>query len=181
MTRNAVVFGRPEGATAVARAFADLRRSSRAIRLSATGVLLLGLAACTSAPAPPAGGATGPYLALQPDAFAGRIVGSGECVDFVKVVAGAPPTAAWREGVQVRGNPHIPPGTAIATFGSDGTYTNQSGNHAAIYLYQDHRGIWVYDQWQGQPVQKRLIRFEGGSGSDNGSKSNDGTTFAVIG
>ena len=63
---------------------------------------------------------------------------------------------------------------------ADGTYTNESGNHAAIYLYQDDRGIWVYDQWQGQPVHKRLIRFEGGSGAKWGSKSNDGTRFAVI-
>ena len=54
-----------------------------------------------------------------------------------------------------------------------------SGNHAAIYLYQDERGLWVYDQWQGQPVHKRLIRFAGGSGKW-GSKSNDGTRFAVI-
>ena len=41
-------------------------------------------------------------------------------------------------------------------------------------------GIWVYDQWQGQPVHKRLIRFEGGSGAKWGSKSNDGGRFAVI-
>jgi len=31
------------------------------------------------------------------------------------------------------------------------------------YLYQDDHGIWVYDQWRGQPVHKRLIRFEGGA------------------
>jgi hypothetical protein len=59
-------------------------------------------------------------------------------------------------------------------------YTSESGNHAAIYLYQDDRGIWVYDQWRGQPVHKRLIRFEGGSGSKWGGKSNDGRRFAVI-
>jgi hypothetical protein len=38
----------------------------------------------------------------------------------------------------------------------------------------------VYDQWLGQPVHKRLIRFEGGRGSGKGSKSNDGKRFAVI-
>ena len=63
---------------------------------------------------------------------------------------------------------------------SDGSYTSESGNHAAIYLYQDDRGIWVYDQWQGQPVHKRLIGFQGGSGAKRGSKSNDGRRFAVI-
>ena len=75
---------------------------------------------------------------------------------------------------------HIASGTAIATFESDGSYTSESGSHAAIYLHQDDRGIWVYDQWRGQPVHKRLIRFEGGSGAKWGSKSNNGTHFAVI-
>jgi hypothetical protein len=83
-------------------------------------------------------------------------------------------------GARVRGNPHIAPGTAIATFEPDGSYTSETGNHAAIYLTQDDQGIWVYDQWQGQPVHKRLIRFEGGAGAKQGSKSNDGNRFAVI-
>jgi hypothetical protein len=75
---------------------------------------------------------------------------------------------------------HIARGTAIATFESDGSYTSESGNHAAIYLCQDDDGIWVYDQWRGQPVHKRLIPFEGGSGAKRGSRSNDGRRFAVI-
>lgn len=144
-------------------------------------VTLVALSACAS-PAPPAGSAThGPYLAARPAAFEGNVVGAGHCVDFVKAAASAPHTAAWRKGPEVRGNPHILPGTAIATFEADGTYTNASGNHAAIYLGQDERGIWVYDQWRGRPVHRRLIRFEGGRGSGRGSKSNDGTRFAVIG
>jgi hypothetical protein len=108
------------------------------------------------------------------------VIGAGHCVDFVKAAAGVPRTDEWREGAPVRGNPHIAQGTAIATFGSDGSYTSESGNDAAIYLYQDDRGIWVYDQWRGQPVHKRLIPFEGGSGAKRGSKSNDGRRFAVI-
>ena len=108
------------------------------------------------------------------------MIGAGYCVDFVTAAAGVPRTVAWQEGARVRGNPHIAPGTAIATFGSDGSYTSETGNHAAIYLSQDDQGIWVYDQWQGQPVHKRLIRFEGGRGAKRGSKSNDGTRFAVI-
>jgi hypothetical protein len=122
----------------------------------------------------------GPYIAAHPEAFEGRVVDAGHCVDFVQAAAGAPLTAAWQEGAEVRGNLDIARGTAIATFQADGTYANESGNHAAIYLYQDDRGIWVYDQWRGQPVAKRLIRFEGGSGSSWGSKSNDGRRFAVI-
>jgi hypothetical protein len=138
------------------------------------------VSACAS-PTPEAGPrANGPYIATRPEAFEGRVVGAGHCVDFVKAAAGAPMTVAWQEGAPVRGNPRIPRGTAIATFEADGSYTSESGNHAAIYLYQDDHGIWVYDQWQGQPVHKRLIRFEGGSGAKRGSKSNDGRRFAVI-
>jgi hypothetical protein len=137
-------------------------------------------AACASPEPAAVRRADGPYIAARPEAFEGRVVGAGYCVDFVKAAAGVPRTDAWQEGAEVHGNPHIAPGTAIATFGSDGSYTSESGNHAAIYLYQDERGLWVYDQWRGQPVHKRLIRFEGGSGSKWGSKSNDGTRFAVI-
>jgi hypothetical protein len=155
-----------------------MRWKTALARVGSIAVLALG-SACTS-PEAVAPRADGPYVAARPAAFEGHVVGAGHCVDFVKASTGAPQTAAWREGVEVYGNPHIPPGTAIATFESDGSYTSESGNHAAIYLYQDDRGIWVYDQWQGQPVQKRLIRFEGGSGAKWGSKSNDGTRFAVI-
>ncbi|HEX6143421.1 MAG TPA: BPSL0067 family protein [Geminicoccaceae bacterium] len=144
-------------------------------------VVLAAVSACASHPPPVTARAQGPYFAARPEAFEGRVVGAGHCVDFVKAAAGAPQTSAWRKGAPVRGNPHIQRGTAVATFEADGTYTNASGNHAAIYLYQEERGIWVYDQWQGRPVHKRLIRFEGGRGSARGSKSNDGDRFAVIG
>ena len=91
------------------------------------------------------------------------------------------PQPAHGEGRKVQGDPAIPRGTAIAKFEADGTYTNKSGSHAAIYLSQDETGIRVYNQWRGQPVHKRLIRFEGGAGSKQGRKSNDGKRFAVIG
>jgi hypothetical protein len=143
-------------------------------------VVVAVVSACAS-PRPDAGPhPDGPYIAARPEAYEGRVVGAGHCVDFVKAAAGLPPTAAWQQGTAVRGNPSIPRGTAIATFEPDGSYTSETGNHAAIYLWQDDRGIWVYDQWQGQPVHKRLIRFEGGSGAKHGSKSNDGRRFAVI-
>lgn len=148
-------------------------------RLGSIAVLALATA-CASDPPASAPRADGPYLAARPEAFEGRVVGAGHCVDFVKAAAGVPRTVAWQEGAKIHGNPHIARGTAIATFESDGNYTNESGNHAAIYLYQDDRGIWVYDQWRGQPVHKRLIRFEGGSGAKFSSKSNDGRRFAVI-
>jgi hypothetical protein len=79
----------------------------------------------------------GPYIAARPEAFEGRVIREGYCVDLEKAAAGVPRTAAWQQGAEIRGNPHIARGTAIATFESDGSYTSESGNHAAIYLYQD--------------------------------------------
>ena len=155
----------------------------RTPRLGAVVALALALvaSACATDPAPPAAvGPGGPYVAARPAAFHGRVVGTGQCVDLVKAAAGAPRTAAWRPGAPVRGNPDLAPGTAIATFEPDGTYASRSGSHAALYLSQDATGIWVYDQWKGQPVHRRLIRFEGGRGSKRGVKSNDGDRFAVI-
>jgi hypothetical protein len=143
-------------------------------------VVLAVASACASHTPDAVPAADGPYIAARPETFEGRVIGRGYCVDFLKVAAGVPRTVAWQEGAEVRGNSHVAPGTAIATFESDGSYTSGSGNHAAIYLYQDDHGIWVYDQWQGQPVHKRLIRFEGRSGAKWGSKSNDGRRFAVI-
>lgn len=43
----------------------------------------------------------------------------------------------------VQGNTAIRPGTAIATFDSNGRYIG----HAAIYLGQNAQGIQVIDQW----------------------------------
>ena len=143
-------------------------------------IVVLAVGTACASPQPAVVSHEGPYIAARPDAFEGSVIGAGHCVDFVKAAAGVPQTAAWREGAAVRGNPHISRGTAIATFESDGSYTSVSGNHAAIYLHQDDRGIWVYDQWRGQPVHKRLIPFEGGSRAKWGSKSNDGRRFAVI-
>ena len=157
-------------------------RRTRRKALSHVGsvVVLAFGSACASPDPTTVSRVDGAYIAPRPEAFEGKVIGAGHCVDFVKAAAGVPRTAAWREGAPVSGNPHIPRGTAIATFESDGSYTSESGNHAAIYLHQDEHGIWVYDQWRGQPVHKRLIRFEGGSGAKWGSKSNDGRRFAVI-
>jgi hypothetical protein len=144
-------------------------------------VLVLVVASASASPEPGAGPrANGPYIAARPEAFEGKVIGAGYCVDFVKAAAGVPLTAAWQEGAEVRGNPDIARCTAIAPFETDGTYTSESGNHAAICPDQDDQGTWVYDQWQEQPVHKRLIRFEGGRGGKQGSKSNNGSRFAVI-
>ena len=183
LTDRTVCSGGRRRANALQPAAAVSTRSTRWRRaLSHIGsivVLSVGSACASHTPnAVPA--ADGPYIVARPEAFEGRVIGAGYCVDFVQAAAGLPQTTAWREGAEVRGNPHIARGTAIATFESDGSYTSEFGNHAAIYLDQDDRGIWVYDQWRGQPVHKRLIRFEGASGSKWGSKSNNGERFAVI-
>jgi hypothetical protein len=161
---------------------ASTRRTRRRAALSHVGsIVVLTVGSACASPEPNAvAGADGPYIAPRPEAFEGRVIGAGHCVDFVKAAAGVPRATAWQKGAEVRRNPHIARGTAIATFEADGSYTSESGNHAAIYLYQDDRGIWVYDQWLGQPVHKRLIPFEGGGGSNWGSKSNSGRRFAVI-
>ena len=121
-----------------------------------------------------------PHVAENPEAFVGRVVDNGHCVKFVQAAAAAPVTSQWRPGAWVRGNKSIPPGTAIATFEADGTYTPRRGNHAAIYISQDETGIRVYDQWVGQRVHERVIRFEGGRGAGSGYKSNDGTLYRVV-
>jgi len=76
-------------------------------------------------------------------------VGTKQCVALLQHYAKLPITAAWEEGAQVLGHLTIAKGTAIATF-VDGKYKSHStGNHAAFYLSQDGKGIYVMDQWRG--------------------------------
>jgi hypothetical protein len=115
------------------------------------------------------------YIANDPASYDGQVVGDGQCVAFVRASSGAPQTTAWQPGVAVRGA-NVASGTAIATF-VNGSYPSAStGNHAAIYVGQDATGIQVWDQWLGQPVHMRTIRFKGGVGSP----SNDGDAFSII-
>ncbi len=106
----------------------------------------------------------------------GTSVGSGQCVALVQAWGHVPLTATWRAGEKVKGNTYIDKGTVIATM-VDGHYPNHAhGNHAAIYLGQDHTGIQVIDQWSGQVSHRRTIHFNGG----HGSPSNDGDKFYVV-
>jgi len=117
------------------------------------------------------------FIAKNPEHYKGKVVGTGQCVSFVQKVANCPVTASWKQGKHVKGAT-IPEGTAIATFVS-GKYPNLShGNHAAIYVEQNDEGIVVWDQWKGQSVHKRTLRFKGMK--DKGSKSNNGDWFYVI-
>lgn len=121
-----------------------------------------------------------PYVAPNPQSYSSKVVGSGQCVAFVQKASGAPQTILWSMGDKVKGDLTLPKGTAIATFGVQGKYTNSldGTSHAAIYVSQDAIGITVWDQWTGQPVHQRVIRFRGGAA---GVKPvNDGDAFYVI-
>ena len=90
----------------------------------------------------------------------------GQCVSFVKMATGdSRTTGQWRQGPKVRGGA-IPYNAAIATFPSGSYY-----GHAAIYKGQNSQGIQVLDQWVGQPVAARTIRWGGGSLSNDGGAS----------
>ena len=112
------------------------------------------------------------------------LVGSHQCVAIVQVYAHAPVTSKWKQGVQVRGQNSLRKGTAIATF-ENGKYPNKAyGNHAALYVSQDLKGIWVMDQWGGDPnkptISKRLLGFKGKAGAEYKDPSNNGDAMYVI-
>lgn len=116
------------------------------------------------------------YVAASPSQWLGQSVGTGQCVAYVQTASGAPLTSAWQRGARAKGNLFLASGSAIATFDANGTYGNHTNgtSHAAIFLAQDSTGLAVYDQWLGQPVHHRIIRF-GGS-----PEVNDGNEFFVI-
>ena len=106
--------------------------------------------------------------------YSNQVVGDGHCVALIKRCAGAPTTSHWRPGPRVL-HSTLKPGTVIATFEGQ-RYTNQSGQHAAVYIDHDSRGIWVWDQWLGAPVHKRLIRIR----HDGADASNTAQAFRVV-
>jgi hypothetical protein len=100
----------------------------------------------------------------------------GECatgVQYVFYKAGKPlgRTNTWKQGVQVKGN-KVLPGTAIASF-RNGKYMN---DHAAIFIKETDKGLWVWDQWKGKKWGKRLLKFK----EQRNPYSNDGELFFVI-
>ena len=118
------------------------------------------------------------FVARNVDQHRGRAVDNGHCVRFVQTVAPeVGHTSTWLRGDRVRGN-DIPPGTVIATFDSNGRYTNSTdgSSHAAVFVRQDGEGLHVIDQWVGRPVNPRHIRFRGGSTV----AVNDGDAFHVV-
>lgn len=117
------------------------------------------------------------WIIPNPEHYLGRIVANGQCVRFVQEVAGMPHTSRWQRGVKVRGNA-VARGTVIATFDPGGSYGNHTDgrSHAACFLNEAAAGLEVIDQWSGQPVHRRTIRFRGGEGR----AVNDGDKFHVV-
>ena len=101
----------------------------------------------------------------------GQSVGTGQCVALAQATLNVGYTSTWSPGAQVEGDTDIAAGTVIATFGSDGTYTNTYGqSHTAIYLGQDSSGIYVEDQWLDQAAHTRLIPWTTDNSYESGSK-----------
>lgn len=118
------------------------------------------------------------HLAVNPERFAGRVVGNGSCAVFVQTVSRVGLTRGWQRGRKVRGG-NVPRGTIIATFaGNPPRYPNRrdGSSHAAVFLRQEAAGLRVLDQWIGRRVAQRVIQFRGGRGTAN----NDGDAYHVV-
>jgi hypothetical protein len=116
-------------------------------------------------------GVAGATIASGYADFLGQSVGSGQCVALAQATSNVGLTSTWVPGSQVQGNTNIAAGTVIATFGSDGTYTNTSGqSHTAIYLGQNSQGIQVMDQWSTSVSQYRTIAWTTSNSYESGSQ-----------
>src|SRR5271166_3419660 len=116
-------------------------------------------------------GVAGAIVATGYADLLGQNVGTGECVALAQATSDVGYTSTWSPGAQVQGDTDIAVGTVIATFGSDGTYTNTYGqSHTAIYLGQDSNGIYVEDQWLGQAAQVRQIAWTTRNTYESGSQ-----------
>jgi hypothetical protein len=120
-----------------------------------------------------------PFVAAHPEAYVGLVVGDGHCVAYVRAAADAPHTSLWIEGRPVwECADTLAPGTAIASFNSDGRYANATdgSSHAAIFMAADDHGLKVLDQWKLHPVAYRVIRAKSGVGL----AADDADAFSVI-
>jgi|SRR5215469_3143582 len=121
-----------------------------------------------------------PFIDPDPIRWLDRVIGNGHCVLLLQLGDGAraPHTSHWRVGAKVVGNEDLKPGTAIATFGPAGNYTNSTDghSHAAIFCGHAGGGLCVIDQWVGQPVHSRIIRDKAGRGPG----ADDASRYSVI-
>ena len=128
---------------------------------------------------PTSSGGTG-SIATNYSQYLNQSVGTGQCVALVQAAdSSVGLTATWTQGSAVQGNTSLQPGTVIATFGANGTYTNSTdgSSHAAIYLGQNAQGIQVEDQWLGHPASIRTIAWNSTTSS---YAANNGSAFYVV-
>ena len=92
--------------------------------------------------------------------YVGKVVYDGECASGVQKIFKdyhgywiLRDTSKWKKGRKVFGN-DITPGTAIASFDSEGNYKS----HTAIYVSQNPQEVHVYDQWKGHSFGERILR-----------------------
>ena len=119
-------------------------------------------------------GVAGAIVATGYADMLGQSVGTGQCVALAQATSDVGYTSTWSPGAQVEGDTDIAVGTVIATFGSDGTYTNTYGqSHTAIYLGQDSSKAFMsrISGWGSQPkpdisTGRRRIPMNPGANSD---------------
>lgn len=118
------------------------------------------------------------FIASDPERYLGTVVGDGHCVPYVQRVSDVPHTSLWRRGASVNDFEPPPTNAIVATFDAHGRYANalDGSSHAAVFLYRHETGIEVLDQWLGQPVHRRTIRFRQGQGH----AANDADRFFVV-
>lgn len=106
-----------------------------------------------------------------------------ECVSLTKAFTGAPCTACWRMGPQVKGNGTIPIGAAIAAgWDARGRYPAASvPKNSAIYVGQTQKALYIIDQYprdvHGNPHTARIRPLPFGSPY---GVSNDGNSYHLI-
>ncbi|CAG2167375.1 unnamed protein product [Oppiella nova] len=114
----------------------------------------------------------------DPSSLVGQYVGeSHECVALVKAKCSnmvSFVTSKWVRGRNIKDNCNsISKYTAVATFTAPG---NKYLGHAAIFESCDTDGVWVWDQWVGQPTHRRKMRF----GNMSNWPSNDGSALYTV-
>ncbi|HTI78909.1 MAG TPA: BPSL0067 family protein [Acetobacteraceae bacterium] len=118
------------------------------------------------------------FVTSESRRYIGMVIGTGQCMALVQLTnPGMPVSSKLRAGAPVR-DFALPRGTVIGTFNAEGRYANATdgSSHVAIFLEQVEGGLAVVDQWTGQPVHERVIRFKAGAGP----ACDDGDRFCVV-
>jgi len=123
--------------------------------------------------------------AAQAIASGGTSIGvNQECASLTKALTpGIGAASTWTQGNIVQGNMSIPVGAPIATFNFTSSYATGSGlgygpvyspggtsgsSHTGIYMGQDATGLFILEQWNGQPP--RIAHYLWAGGAESGNK-----------